>query len=267
MRWMLSFYLHTMKNSMLVTFQYRLAMWFFVIGMMSEPVIYLVVWSTIANAEGGSVAGYTPGTFAAYYIVWTLIRNINLVYSAPAWENRIRRGELAPMLLRPLHPIHFDLAGEVGGKVVMVLFWLPMAALLALLFHPTFQLTPLGLVVFFFAIWGAYLVRSLTVWLLAMVAFWTTRGSALFELYIAVELVLSGRLVPLALLPAWAQQLETFLPFQWTFAFPINALIGQLSAQQLLTGLGMQALWIALGALAIRLVWRVGVRHFSSVGN
>ncbi len=267
MRWMLTFYLQTMKNSMLVTFQYRLATWFFMIGMLAEPVIYLVVWSTIANAQGGSVGGYTAGAFAAYYIVWTLLRNINLVFSAPAWENRVRRGQLAPMLLRPLHPIHFDLANEAGGKVVMVLLWLPMAVILTLIFHPTFQLTPLGVIVFFFAVWGAYLIRSLTVWLMGMVAFWTTRGSALFELYIAVELVLSGRLVPLSLLPGWAQQVDTFLPFQWTFAFPINALIGQLSALQLLAGLGVQALWIVVGALLVRLVWGVGVRHFSSVGN
>jgi ABC-2 type transport system permease protein len=32
--------------------------------MMAEPVIYLVVWSMIANAQGGSVGGYTVGVSA-----------------------------------------------------------------------------------------------------------------------------------------------------------------------------------------------------------
>ena len=31
----------------------------------AEPVIYLVVWSTIARQQGGSIDGYTAGTFAA----------------------------------------------------------------------------------------------------------------------------------------------------------------------------------------------------------
>ena len=267
MGWLLDFYWQSMKTSMLVQFQYRIASYFFIIGMIAEPLIYLVVWSTVANEQGGSVGGYTAGSFAAYYIVWTLVRNINLVFSAPGWEYRIRRGELSAMLLRPLHPIHYDLASYAGGKIIMVLLWLPIAVLLSLVFHPTFDLTPLGVAVFFVAIWCAFIIRSLLVSALGMIAFWTTRGQALFELYIAIELVLSGRLAPLSLLPAWLQGVSGFLPFQWSFSFPIEALIGQLNTRQLLAGLGMQALWIGVGALLVRLIWRLGVRHFASVGN
>ena len=267
MSYLLAFYLKTMKTAIIVQFQYRVSQYFYMIGMIAEPVIYLIVWSTIANAQGGSVGGYTAGGFAAYYIVWTLVRNINIVFTPYGWEARIQHGELSGMLLRPLHPIHYDLASFAGWKVVVVILWLPIAAILTLIFHPTLNLTPLGIVVFFFALWGAYLIRSLALWLLGMIAFWTTRVSAIFELYFAVELLLSGRLVPLSLLPIWAQQLSNFLPFQWTFAFPIESLIGQLSTQQLLTGLGMQALWILVGALLVRLMWRASVRHFSSVGN
>jgi hypothetical protein len=46
--------------------------------MVAEPVIYLVVWTTIADSHGGSVQGITAGEFAAYYIVWTLITHPNL---------------------------------------------------------------------------------------------------------------------------------------------------------------------------------------------
>ena len=44
-----------------------------------------------------------------------------------------------------------------------------------------------------------------------------------------LELLLSGRLVPLSLMPDWAQTLADLMPFKWTFGFPIEALIGQLS--------------------------------------
>jgi ABC-2 type transport system permease protein len=267
MRDLLAFYLKSMKISILVQFQYRVSQYFYMIGMIAEPVIYLIVWSTIATTQGGSVGGYTAGGFAAYYIVWTLVRNVNIVFTPYGWEHRIQHGELSAMLLRPLHPIHYDLAYFAGMKVVVVVLWLPIAVILTLIFHPAFSLTPLGIVAFFFAIWGAYLIRSMALWLLGMITFWTTRVSAIFELYIAVELLLSGRLVPLSLMPAWVQQLASFLPFQWTFAFPIEALIGQLTTAQLLAGLGMQALWVVIGWLLVQLIWRAGVRHFSSVGN
>jgi ABC-2 type transport system permease protein len=74
-------------------------------------------------------------------------------------------------------------------------------------------------------------------------------------------------LVPVTLLPPWAQQVSNFLPFQWTFNFPIVALIGNLSPLQLGAGLAAQALWIVGGFLLVNVVWRFGVRRFSSVGN
>jgi ABC-2 type transport system permease protein len=80
-------------------------------------------------------------------------------------------------------------------------------------------------------------------------------------------LILSGRLVPMTLMPAWVQHLANFLPFQWTFYFPINALVGQPTSGELLLGLGIQLLWILGGIALVNIVWHFGIRRFSSVGN
>ncbi len=265
---MIDFYWQSMKTAVIVQFQYRVSNYFYMIGMVAEPVIYLVVWSSIARSQpSGSVAGFTAGAFAAYYIVWTLVRNINIVFTPYGWEGRIQHGELSGMLLRPLHPIHYDLSYFLGWKVVVVVLWLPIAAILTLVFHPTVVVTPQAIVAFPFTLLGAYLIRSLALWLMGMITFWTTRVSAIYDLYFSLELLLSGRLVPIALLPGWTQSVSGFLPFQWTFAFPIETLIGQLSTAQILEGIGMQALWIALYGVVVAVVWRQGVRRFSSVGN
>ncbi|HVC73365.1 MAG TPA: hypothetical protein VNC85_06300, partial [Mycobacteriales bacterium] len=76
------------------------------------------------------------------------------------------------------------------------------------------------------AIWGAYLIRSMLLWVLGMITFWTTRVSAIYDTYFTAELLLSGRLVPLALLPAWAAGLADLLPFKYTFGYPIEVLAG-----------------------------------------
>lgn len=248
-------------------FQYRVANYFYMIGMVAEPVIYLVVWSTVATQQGGSVGGLTPGDFAAYYIAWTLVRNMNIIFTPYGWEDRIRQGELSGMLLRPIHPIHWDLGYFAGWKFVVIVLWLPIAAFLSLLFRPTLSFSPLDVVVFGAAIWGAYLIRSVNYWILGMVSFWTTRVGPLFELVFTAELLLSGRLVPLGLMPDWAQQLADLLPFKWTFGFPIEALVGNLPADQLLGGLAMQALWFVIGGLGVWIVWGRAVRRYGAVGN
>ena len=263
---MLDFYLTQMKTAIVEQFQYRVANYFYMIGMVAEPVIYLVVWSTIANTQGGQVAGYTAGQFAAYYIIWTLVRNMNIVLTPYAWENSIQRGFLSIQLLRPIHPLHSDLAYFSGWKFVVIILWLPIAAILSVAFKPDLHPALWQVAAFGLAIWGGFYVRFMLLWLLGLITFWTTRVSAIFELYFTLELLLSGRLVPLELMPLWVQRLADFLPFQWAFGFPIEMLIGRLTPEQTLYGLGAQVFWTALGALAVRATWKAAVRRFSAVG-
>jgi ABC-2 type transport system permease protein len=267
LRSLADFYLTLMRGGITGQFQYRVAAYFYMLGMVAEPVIYLVVWTTIARTNGGSVNGITAGEFAAYYIVWTLVRNMNVVFGAPYWEWRIREGELSGQLLRPLHPINYDIAWFAGSKFVNVLLWIPIAAALTAIFHPTLDPSALQVVVFLFAIWGAYFLRTFIQSTIGMLNFWTTRGAAVFDLYMTVELLLSGRLVPLKLMPSWAQTLANFFPFKWTFFFPIQALVGDLSTRSLLLGLLAQAGWTAGIAIAFRYAWRAAIRRYSAVGG
>jgi ABC-2 type transport system permease protein len=55
----IDFYLSCMRIAILGQIQYRANNYFYMVGTILEPTIYLVVWSTIANSQGGSVGGYT----------------------------------------------------------------------------------------------------------------------------------------------------------------------------------------------------------------
>jgi ABC-2 type transport system permease protein len=187
--------------------------------------------------------------------------------SVGAWENRIRTGELSGELLRPLHPIHYDIGYFAGWKVVVIILWLPIALVLSLVFRPELDPRPIDIAVFAFAIWGAYLVRTVTYAVLGMVTFWTTRVGPIVQLVMTLELLLSGRLVPLSLMPEWAQTLASVLPFKWTFGFPIEALVGGLPEFELLAGLATQVLWVAVGAVSFRIAWRFAVRRYAAVGG
>jgi len=260
-------YVTMFRIAILNNVQYRVANYFYMIGMIAEPVIYLVVWSTIAREQGGQVGGFTPGQFAAYYIVWTLVRQMNIIFTPYGWEERIRQGELSAMLLQPLFPIHRDIALLAGWKLVTIVMWLPIAAVLTLLFSPELNVRPIDIAVFAVAIWGAYLVRTMPYWILGMASFWTTRVGPIFQLMFTAELLLSGRLVPLSLMPEWAQRLADVLPFKWTFGYPIEALIGHLPDAELFGGLAMQLLWIVIGVIGVRIVWRFAIRRYSAVSG
>src|SRR5829696_430665 len=224
---------------------------------------YLDYYLTRARVQIQSNFQYRVAT----YIVWTLVRNMNIVFTPYGWEWRIREGELSAALLRPLHPIHEDIAGFAGWKVVTIILCLPIAAVLWIAFDPVFDVRAAEIAAFCVAIWGAYLIRTMFLTSLGMVTFWTTRVSALFELAVGLELLLSGRLVPLPLMPDWAEDVANLLPFKWSFYFPIETLVGDMSNEELLRGLGIQLLWIVALTGLFLVVWRFAIRRYSAVGD
>lgn len=260
-------YLTIGRQAVMTQFQYRLNNVLYLLGMIAEPVVYLVVWSSIARRQGGDLDGYTPGTFAAYYIVWTLVRSMNITFTPFGWEQRIREGALSAHLLRPCHPVHYDIAYFAGWKVISIAMWLPIAAALALIFEPDVDPGWQQVVTFCVAIWGAFLIRTILLWLLGLITFWTTRVSAMFEAFFAAELILSGRLVPLRLMPDRVVSVGHWLPFESCFGFPITALVGPITDQQLLAGLARQVAWIVVGLAALQLAWRRAARHYSAVNG
>jgi ABC-2 type transport system permease protein len=170
------------------------------------------------------------------------------------------------MLLRPIHPVHLDIADNIGYKVVALPFVLVIMLGLALTFSPTFHLLWWNVLAFIPVLVLAYPIRFLSHWILGMVSFWTTRAASIFGLFNVMEIFLTGRLAPLVLLPVWIQVTANVSPFRWMIAFPVEVLLGKLSPQEVLVGVGVQIVWVALMIGLLRLVWHYGTRRYAAVG-
>ena len=246
--------------------QYRGPAFLNLVGFMLEPTVYLVVWRTVAE-QGGPINGYGVAEFTAYYIVWTLVRVMNLALAPGSWDWWIQTGRISNDLLHPVHIYHRQLATFAGFKIVWLLLWIPVAGFLGLVFRPSFHPTPEAIAIFFVAIWLGYVIRFNLLFLLGNISFWTTKAQALIEVMIAAEILLSGRLVPMAVMPDWVANVSDKLPFKWTFQYPIEVLIGRLSPSEALAGLGFQVLWAGGLGLLIMLIWRRAIRRFTAVGT
>lgn len=260
-------YRATFSHSLRGEFQYRFGLLMWILGLAVEPVVYLVVWRTVAEARGGSVGGYDGGEFAAYYLVWIVVRVMNIALTPWAFEERVQQGQLSGMLLRPVHPFHLDLAGFIPMKLVTLAILAPIILVLWLAFEPTLDFEWGNFIRFSIAIWTGFLMRFILVWALGLVSFWVVRVSGIFDLYFAVELLFSGRLVPLALMPLWARDLSDLLPFKYSFGFPIELMLGRASTIEIVAGFLMQGFWALVGTLALVVLWKRGVRRYAAVGG
>ena len=263
---MLRVYLVYLRTTLALQLQYRAELAIWMLNRIVEPTVYLVVWRTVAASRGG-VGGYDAADFAAYFITLMVVNQLTFTWIIHEFEWRIRSGELSSMLLKPVHPIHGDIADNLGYKVLTLVILVPVAVLLSVLFHPAFEFRAATLALSAGALVVAYLIRFFVDWAFALSAFWTTRTSAINQIYFLLLLFCSGRLAPLELFPRWLERITWYLPFRWTVSFPVELALGRLSPELIAAGFRMQALWLALGLLLLRAMWRLGVRKYAAVGS
>ncbi|MBI5952668.1 MAG: ABC-2 family transporter protein [Chloroflexi bacterium] len=172
-----------------------------------------------------------------------------------------------PILLRPIPPIYDALASEFAGKVVYLVFDLPILAVLALILRPEMDFRLENGLAFIPALVLAWALRFFWGYWLALLAFWATRADALLALQDSLIFLLAGQVAPIVLLPDAMQTAAKILPFRYMVAFPVEVLTNQLSAPDLLTGFVAQIGWLVFAFALYAVLWRVGVRRYSAIGG
>lgn len=253
------------QRSWLSWIQYRSFFFLLAFGWMIPPLVYLLVWSTAAG--GKAIGGFTRGEFVAYYLVLILVNQ--LTYAQTNWTvgDMIRGGQISGQLLYPLSPLYHTLASELAGKVVYMIFVVPVTGVLAVLLRPELHTTPGAVLAFIPALALAWLLRFFWGYWLALLAFWATRADALLAVQDSLVFLLAGQVAPTALLPGVLNSAAIVLPFRYMVGFPVEVLTGQLDRADLLAGFAIQGVWVAVALLLYRVMWRSGLRRYTAVGG
>lgn len=253
------------RNTWLAWSQQRSFFFLVAFGWMIPPLIYLFVWASAAGTA--EIGGMSRDEFIFYYLV--LIAVNQLTYAQSNWTvgDAIRSGDYNRLLLYPLPPIFDTVAAEVAGKMLMLSFVVPLALAVGLWLQPQVQIRGVQVALFVPALLGAWLLRFLWGYSLALLAFWTTRADGLLAVQDALIFLLAGQVAPVMLLPPAIQVVAVVLPFRYMVGFPVEVLTGQLTAGEIGLGYALQAGWLLLAlALAVGL-WRRGLRRYSAVGG
>ena len=114
---------------------------------------------------------------------------------------------------------------------------------------------------------GAWAITFFLQVMIGTLAFYVDKTQALFEIYLGVFAVLSGYLIPLRMLPEWAQDVAAYTPFRYVLAFPVETLMGFYDRAEALRLLGVQWIFVAGVYVASHLVWRAGISSFGIGGT
>jgi ABC-2 type transport system permease protein len=214
------------------------------------------------------IAGYDASATITY--VWlgqALIMTI-FIYGWQDLALRVRSGDIAGDLVRPVHPLRASLAFDLGRALYHALFrGLPPLAIGAVVFRLVLPAGALEWLAFAFSVALAIVVSFAFRAIYNLAAFWTTdhRGAMLLG-GIAVNLF-SGFIVPVAFFPDWLAAIANATPFPSMVQLPIDIFIGRASGFDVLRILAVQLTWAVALLIAAERLFALGVRRLVVQGG
>jgi ABC-2 type transport system permease protein len=227
---------------------------------------YLALWD--ANPHAG---GYDAVDAVTY--VWlgqALLMTVALWGGGTTDDllERIRSGDVAIDLYRPVGLIGWFLAGDLGRAAYhLVTRGLAPTLVGLVLFDIALPRSPLDALVFVVSLPLAVTVSFGLRFLVATSAFWILDASGLRVLSGALAIFFSGMMLPLVLFPGWLGTIAEALPWSAFIQVPIDIWLGHYEGLGLLGALGFQVLWVVVLLACCQLLLRGATRKLVVQGG
>ncbi len=261
---MITKYLALMRRSLGVMFEYRASVFIWMLVNIM-PLVMLAVWYTLA--EDGPIGSYSQSDFVSYYLLITFARQMTTVWVIHELDYEIRHGQLSIKLLHPINPIHAFMSDNLADKVLRVAVLIPLGVIAFIVFpNIHYDVTPATITLMLVTLASAWLMRFLSQYIFALLAFWISEALTLHEIWYATWLLIGGMVAPIELFPAPIAAVAQWLPFRFMLSFPVEIMLGRLTMQELVMGLSATAFWLAVMIVVYRFVWQKGLRQFSAYG-
>ena len=231
----------------------------------------IFLWTAIFQASGRpEIAGYTRNTVIAYYMLTMISRAFS---SMPGLCGgialQVRNGEIKKFLIQPVDMLGFLLLGRVAHKAAYyTIAVVPFAFVFFLCrgFFPGWPEAPV-FIAFCLSLFMGFLLGFFIEASLGLVAFWFLEVSSLVFIYNLLSFFLSGHMFPLDLLPVWAHDIVSVLPFQYLAYTPAAIFLGKIQGPELWTSLAIEACWLLVFVVLARIMFQRGIHRYSGFGG
>jgi ABC-2 type transport system permease protein len=259
-------YVHFAKKSFRRKAVYRLEYFLGLFNAILTLFIGAAIWSAI-YMKGGSINGIEKHQMITYAVLGMIMRTL-LSMNEFVIDGKIRSGEIATDLLRPLHFPKYLFAivlGEVGFNLwtkvlpvvilAVIVFRLdpPASAEMALLFAVSLMLGYLTLYCLNFIFW--------------LMSFWIHHTWSMITIKNALLLLFSGATIPLWFLPSSLERVLRILPFRHIYFTPLSIYLGQSSTGEALMTIIQEIIWIIVLHLLGRILWIRAQRKITIQGG
>lgn len=230
--------------------------------------IVVYVWKRVTQ-DYGSVGGYDYEDFVAYYV---LVSGVEIFgRSGLLWfiDAGVREGKFTDLFVKPVSvrgllfaEVWAMLANKLISRLPAFLFLVfiiePVRTNISLvLWHVPIVMLYLCLYYVFIYFWGLFCGQFI---------FLFKEMAGISGVYWNVRSVLSGRWIPIDLLPGWISGIMCMTPFaNGTFVI-VNFIMGRSDLNSLAIGAIKIFVWILIFGVLVKIIWPKIIKNFTGVG-
>ncbi|WP_063746777.1 ABC transporter permease [Catenuloplanes japonicus] len=243
-----------------------MSFWLGVLGGILPMVSLFAIWGALLSGER-SLGGLDWAQMRAYLLVTFGTGSLLAAYGDFRMANRILDGRVALDLVKPVDYQRSRFAEALGGVGMELLSVGLVTCGVVIITGPV--LVPHGVqaLLFLAAMASVIPLKFGIMYLTCTLCFYTQNYVGLFWARETISALLSGALVPIALLPGWLQAVSGVLPFASVVSTPALIYVGAVSGFHAVQLILVQVLWTVALWFAARLAWRFAIRRLTVHGG
>ncbi len=245
---------------------YRSEVWLSILFGLLAIVIQAAIWRALLG--DGAAEGITVDDMVTYVIITTVISAVSLHRLVSDVDERLRGGDIAVDLVKPMHYPTLQLADQLGRSAFQLAFVVvPMVVIAALTFGIEAPASATAGAAFVASLAIALLVSFTQGLLLALLAFWFLTTFHFIWANGALLTLFGGANLPLWFFPDALETVARLLPYQFVAFVPAAIWLGEIAGSELAWTLALGVMWVAIQGAAGQALWSAAVHRLTVQGG
>lgn len=229
----------------------------------------IFIMGSLWSSNKSNIPNFSSGQLVTYYIAILITSRLTAYYFDEDLQKEIREGTLSRFLVKPIKFPLANIPQNLGGKAFNTLFLLvPVLAIVVSVFKNQLITPPPQLLsLFLLSLIPAFFIQYSISVLVSSVAFYWEQSNSIVHIKWMLEAMVGGYMLPLSLYPGWARLITDFLPFKYVYFVPAAIFSQRLSSSEISLNIFFSVLWAVALFFIGDIVWKKGLKEYTSVGN